>query len=119
MPEHELEWEVPDYLSNIYALWTLVADALQTLSAAHVGAHASMKGYLDPETEAEVPADTLLSVLLDRVITIEDEDAPLHDLMVAGANAINLVLVEIVDHLREMDSLPPWWPEIEERHAEE
>lgn len=111
-----IEWEIPEYLQNIYALWSLAGEALQALASAHIGVHLAEQG------EDDVPPDTLMTVLLDREVEIpiagEDEPdddwptADIHELLIAAQNGTNLLLRGITDHLEELDALPPWWEDM-------
>jgi hypothetical protein len=110
-------WEVPLYLHNIYAVWTLVGDALQAVVSAHHGSHVASAGYDHPRTGEEMPPDTLIGPLMDRPIDdaeLEKREAgeeyiSVHHTLQMAVASIQATIEGIVYHIKDLGALPPWW----------
>ena len=101
-------WEVPPYLVNLYALWTLVGSAGEQMNHAHHAAEQVAEGYTDP-SGVEIPPDTVMDAFLDLVP--DDGEVRVHDYLVVAEAAIHTLAEAVAEHLKDMDALPPWWKE--------
>lgn len=110
------DWQIPDYLVNVYHVWSQLGEALRFVASAHVYAH-----HKALPTDPDLPEDTVLAAVLDVPVMIVEEEPPepVHDLIIGAQNALHLVLTAMVDHLDDMQALPPWWDDMMREANEE
>ena len=105
--DEDNSWVVPEYLANMYALWTMMGVVGDQLNRAHIMSEISAEGNGDN------PPDNILAAFLDAPSDAEEEgkDVPItaHDLIRTAEAAVMLLINSIADRLRALDALPPWW----------
>lgn len=103
-------WEIPEYLRNLYAMLVSFTDIYYNLDMTHQSAHATVEGF-EHEGETFHP-DPIMKALLDKNVELFDEegnstDSSFDELLVAGVNLAQLILIELTMRLEELDALPP------------
>jgi len=107
-------WDVPEYLANLYAMWTALGNINEQIKYVHHVTHRVTEGY-EFEGTRYAP-DTLMHAFMDapsdeveEMKTDEGRVITAHDLLVTTGAALNLLLKAIAYKLKSMDALPPWW----------
>ena len=107
-------WDVPDYLANLYAMWTALGNINEQIKYVHHVTHKVVDGYEFEGTK--FPPDTVMEAFMvapsDEVEEMKTDGGRVinaHDLLITTGAALSLLLKAIAHKLKAMDALPPWW----------
>lgn len=109
--DEDPDWDVPEYLMNMYSFWTALGNIGEQLQYAHWAVEKAAEGY------DKKPSDNVIGAFLHSPSDVEEEykqskgEDPItpHNLLVTAQAALKMLIEAIAYRLEGMEGLPPWW----------